>query len=226
MQDGLALWHHYDMQDRLPDKERFPEEQKKDSFCSSRKSGNPSSKSEYFLDEEGVLYKRRTDRKHHLVVPHSLIRDVIRANHDPVYVALPGMKRTFDFISLRYWWPSMRKSVEDYVRKSDPCQRRKEGKEFVAPLGEVEEPTAHFHFTTVDVTGPYLIIPRKNKYLLTFIDHFTKYVEAFPIPDQSAETCARVCATQIVTRHGTGSTLITDQGRSFKFSFFNKPAEY
>ena len=62
--------------------------------------------------------------------------------------------------------------------------------------------------------------PCKNKYLLTFIDHFTKYVEAFPIPDQTAETCARVYATQIIARHGTGSTLITDPGRSFIYSFF------
>ena len=62
----------------------------------------------------------------------------------------------------------------------------------------------------------------KNKYILTFIDHFTKYVEAFPIPDQTAETCARVYATQIVTRHGTGSTLITDQCRSFVSTFFKE----
>ena len=116
----------------------------------------------------------------------------------------------------------MRKSVEGYVRKCDPCQRRKEDREFVAPLGEVEEPTAPFLVTSVDITGPYLISPRKNKYLLSFIDNFTKYVEAFPIPDQSVETCVRVYATQIVTRHGTGSTLITDQGRSFMSSFFKE----
>ena len=62
----------------------------------------------------------------------------------------------------------------------------------------------------------------RNKYLLTLIDHFTEYVEAFPIPDQTAETCARVYATQIITRHGTGSTLITDQGRSLISSFFKE----
>jgi len=73
---------------------------------------------------------------------------------------------------------------------------------------------ASFQFASVDVTGPYLTTQGKNKYLLSFIDHFTKYVEAFPIPDQTTETCARVYATQIVTRHGTGSKL-TDQGRSF-----------
>jgi len=96
----------------------------------------------------------------------------------------------------------------------------KEDREFLAPLGEVKEPSAPFQVTSVDITGPYLTPQRKNKYLLTFIDHFTIYVEAFPIPDQSAETCGRVYATQIVTRHGTGSTLITDQGTSFMPSLF------
>ena len=62
----------------------------------------------------------------------------------------------------------------------------------------------------------------ENRYLLTPIDHFSKYVEDFPIPDVSAETCARVYATQIVARHGSGSTLITDQGRSFTSAFFQE----
>jgi len=64
------------------------------------------------------------------------------------------MKRIFDFISLRYWWHGMRKSVEDYVRKCDPCQRRKEDREFLAPLGEVEEPTAPLQVKSVDITAP------------------------------------------------------------------------
>ena len=67
-----------------------------------------------------------------------------------------------------------------------------------------------------------LVTPRKNKYLLTFIDHFFKWVEAYPIPDITAETCARVYSSQILTRHGTGSTLITDQGRSFMSAFFKE----
>jgi len=74
----------------------------------------------------------------------------------------------------------------------------------------------------MDITGPYCVTPRKNRYLLTFIDHFTKYVEAFPITDVSAETFARIYATQIIARHGSGSTLITDQRRSFTLAFFQE----
>ena len=58
--------------------------------------------------------------------------------------------------------------------------------------------------------------------MLTFIDHVSKYVIVFPILDVSAETCGRVYAAQIVARHGSGSTLITDQGRSFTSAFFQE----
>jgi hypothetical protein len=70
----------------------------------------------------------------------------------------------------------MRKSVADFIKKCDSCQRRKENGEFVASLGDVDEPTAPFQVTSMDLTGPYCLTPRKNKYLLTFIDHFSKWV--------------------------------------------------
>jgi transposase InsO family protein len=69
--------------------------------------------------------------------------------------------------------------------------------------------------------GHRIETPRENRYLLTFIDHFPKYVAAFPIADQSAETCAKIYATQIVARLGSGSKLITDQGTKFMSNFFN-----
>ena len=83
-------------------------------------------------------------------------------------------------------------------------------------------PDAPFLVTSVDISGPYPETPRRNRYLLTFIDHYTRYAEAFPIPDQKAETCAQVYVTQIVTRPGSGSKLISDQGPAFMSRFFNE----
>jgi len=82
----------------------------------------------------------------------------------------------------------MRKTVEDYIRKCDSIQRRKEESEFVAPLGKTEEPSPPFEVTSMDITGPYLVTKRKNMYLLTFIDHFSKWVEAYSIPYITSET--------------------------------------
>jgi transposase InsO family protein len=116
----------------------------------------------------------------------------------------------------------MRKTIQEYVRRCDPCQRRKDEREFVTPLGNVQEPSAPFEVSGMDITGTYLLTPRGNRYLLTFVDHFSRYFQAYPMPDQKAETCARIYASQIITRHSTGSQLITEQGVPFMSSFFQE----
>ena len=112
--------------------------------------------------------------------------------------------------------------IEDYVRNCDLCQRRKTTRNPIAPLRDVEHPSYPFKITLMDIIGPYALTPRQNKYLLTFIDHFTKYIKAYTIPEQTAETCAQVYATRIVTWHSTGLKLIIDQERTFMSSFFQE----
>jgi len=160
------------------DKENVLREQEKDACCTKQAPGTYRSKWEFFLDDDKIFYRRRSNSNHQLVVPETLVHEVIKANHEPMYVAHPGAKRTHDLIALHYWWPGMRKAIENYVGSCNPCQRRKGSREFVAPLGDVEEPTAPFEVTSMDMTGPYLQMPRDNKYLLTFVEHFPKYVEA------------------------------------------------
>ena len=116
----------------------------------------------------------------------------------------------------------MRRFIEGYIKKYESCQRRKENREFIAPLGEVDQPKFPFDITSMDITGPYKTTQRKNSFLLTFNDNFSKYVETLPISDMTAQTVVRVYATQIVTRHDTGSKLVTDQGRNFMYAFFKE----
>jgi len=220
--DALSPHVGTELNDKKLSREVVREEQAKDKFCQNLTTGSYQSKQEFFCDKEGLIYRRRRRDRHQLVVPTSIIQDVIRANHDPSYIAHPGINRTHSVIALNYWWPGMRKSIEDYVRKCDSCQRRKEDRQFTAPLGSPEVLERPFQITSMDITGPYPLTPRRNKYLLTFIDHFSKYAEAFPILDQSAEVCARVYTREIVARHGTGSVLVTDQGSAFMSSFFRE----
>jgi hypothetical protein len=120
----------------------------------------------------------------------------------------------------------MRKSVEEYVRKCDSCQRKKVDRELRVLLGQLEEPEAPFQVTAMDITGPYPLTQLRNKNLLTFIDHFMKWVEAFPIPDQTTKTCDRIYVSQIITRHRTGSKLITDQVLAFISAFLERLVKY
>ena len=133
----------------------FRLEQARDKFCKNLKTGTYTDKCEFFLDDIGLIYRRGTDDKHQLLVPESLIKDVIKQNHDPVYICHPGVKSTCDLIALSFWWPGMRKSIEDDVKTCDACQRIRDGREFKAPLSKVETPTAPFQVTSMDFTLPF-----------------------------------------------------------------------
>jgi hypothetical protein len=62
------------------------------------------------------MHKRRYSDKHHLVIPRTFIHDDIKEKHDPVYTAQPGVKRTYDMISLSYLWPGMGRYIEYYIK--------------------------------------------------------------------------------------------------------------
>ena len=104
-------------------KESVKHEQEKDEFCMRQNPGALSRNRGFSRDDDGVIYRRCPQGKHQVVVPRTMIQIVLSQNHDQKYVAHPGVKRTHDLISLCYWWPGMHKSIAEYVRKCDPCQR-------------------------------------------------------------------------------------------------------
>ena len=54
-----------------------------------------------------------------------------------------------------------------------------------------------------------------NCYVIVFLDYLTKWVEAFPVSDQKAETIARLLVENIVCRHGVPEELLSDRGPNF-----------
>jgi hypothetical protein len=140
------------------DKQSIRPEQQIDALYSILEAGAYDSTQKFFLDEHNVLYRHHPDSKHQIILPRTMVK-VIRQHHDPVYASHPGVKRTLVLVSLNYWRRPMRKDIAEYVRMCDSCQRRKEDLEFTAPLGEVDEPSAPFQVTSLDMTGLYPLTP-------------------------------------------------------------------
>ena len=66
----------------------------------------------------------------------------------------------------------------------------------------------------MDLIGPLTTTKRGNKYILTFIDYFSKWPEAIPL--QSKEACEVLRAlAEIFARNGSPSRIITDNGGEF-----------
>ena len=71
-----------------------------------------------------------------------------------------------------------------------------------------------FHRVGVDVLQLPLT-EAGNRYVVVFLDYLTKWVEAYPIPNQSAETIAHVLVNEIFCRHGAPEHLLSDRGTNF-----------
>ena len=67
----------------------------------------------------------------------------------------------------------------------------------------------------IDLTGKHPRSRRGNYYILTYIDYFTKWAEAYPIPNKEASTVCRLLVEEIFPRYGVPLQVISDQGREF-----------
>ena len=61
-----------------------------------------------------------------------------------------------------------------------------------------------------------------NEYILVIRDYFTKWMEAYAIPDQQAETVATKVVQEFVCRFGVPLELHSDQGRNFESTVFRE----
>lgn len=73
---------------------------------------------------------------------------------------------------------------------------------------------APFERVGVDLTGPW---PKSNGqvYVLTFIDHFTKWADAIAIPNKEAETVAKALVSRILVHVGVPLQILSDQGKEW-----------
>ena len=74
----------------------------------------------------------------------------------------------------------------------------------------------------LDIMGPLPRCKRGNRYLLVLSDYFTKWVEAYAMPNQEAITVARKFVEEFVCRFGVPLSVHTDQGRKFESVLFQE----
>ena len=81
-----------------------------------------------------------------------------------------------------------------------------------APLQPLKT-RAPFERLHIDLTGPHPRSRRGNTYILTCSNAFSKWTEAFAIPNKEAPTIARILTEQVFCRFGALISLLSDRGR-------------
>ncbi|KMQ82837.1 integrase core domain protein [Lasius niger] len=80
---------------------------------------------------------------------------------------------------------------------------------------------APFERIALDVLGPLPRTTGGNKYILVVMDYFSKWPEAYAIPDQEATTVSEELVQNWVSRFGVPLLMHSDQGRNFTSAVFH-----
>lgn len=90
-----------------------------------------------------------------------------------------------------------------------------------APL-QTSRVSRPYERVALDILGPLPETVGRNKYILVIGDYFSKWTEAFPLPNQEAHTIAKALVEEWVCRFGTPRSIHSDQGRSFESTLYKE----
>lgn len=113
----------------------------------------------------------------------------------------------------------MAADVTKWTRACDPCQRAKVSKHTKSEYKSFKPPPAKFSEVHIDLVGP-LYPCQGYRYILTAVDRFTRWAEAFPVPDMEAATCAATFLQGWIQRYGVPARLTSDRGAQFTGSLW------
>ncbi|XP_061665624.1 protein BCCIP homolog isoform X2 [Syngnathoides biaculeatus] len=141
------------------------------------------------------------------------VLDIIRRYHGEAFGVHSGINATLAKISHLYTWNGMKEDIKDFVMSCDWCQRfpkvKTEAPEFV-PI-RVKDP---LELVGMDFIGPLPMTTNGNKYVCTFTDYYTKFVDLFPLKEKAANVVSDAIKS-FVCRWGAPECLLSDQGKEF-----------
>ena len=176
---------------------------------------------------DGVLYRRweEDDGKTftwQLVVPESLKTEILRELHDSKTAGHLGVTKTLGRVKQRFYWYKCSQEVKDWCKKCDLCAARKKPQKTPRAAMKKYNVGAPLERVALDILGPLPESEKSNKYILVVADYYTKWTEAYAIPNQEAETVAKIVVDEFVSRFGVPRQLHSDQGRNFVSKVFTE----
>ena len=171
----------------------------------------------HFSVKKGLLYRVAKLGEFvvdQLLVPKRYVPKVLYLAHSHLLGAHLGVEKTYDRILGRFYWPGVKRAVQDYCKSCRECQKTAPKVHYQNPLIPLPLIDVPFQRVAMDIVGPLPKSSRGHRYILVIMDYATRYPEAVPLRTANAKAVARELFL-LCSRVGIVKELLTDQGSCF-----------
>lgn len=164
---------------------------------------------------DGLVYRKCLDNPR-FVAPESMTHGLIKSHHDDL--AHCGAEKTVQSLGTTYWFPSMRKKVNQYIDNCvtclfiNPSSHSREGE-----LQIIKTPETPFKIVHIDHFGPLIESVDGYKHILILVDSFSRYTWLFPtktiFPTNTKEVIRHL--TYLFNIFSNPAEIVSDRGTFF-----------
>ena len=137
--------------------------------------------------------------------------DIIKEVHKQGHL---GEHKTWKAFNRKYSTPFGKQKCREVVRTCPECQLGKDYKTKHVPKGHIHSP-GPWETVSIDIVGPLPVDGRSNRYIVTIMDVYSRYLIAIPVKNHKAATVSRCLYESVVAYFGAPRSILSDRGTEF-----------
>ena len=145
-------------------------------------------KKEQLFIEDNILYRQVSDSQIQVILPPCLHGRVLQILHNSPTDGHLGIERTLARFEESFYWPNSRQIVAEHIRKCMECEKFKPPKLNTQAKLQPIITQRPLELLELDFVGPLTVTQKGNRYILSVIDHFSKYAVTFATARQDSKT--------------------------------------
>jgi site-specific DNA-cytosine methylase len=175
----------------------------------------------YYRFTDGKVYRLMSDGATKQVPSPSERAKLIKQTHERC--GHFGTRRTSALMLTSFWWHGLQADVAHMVSACKECSRVKASFNAAEPPSLQPLPIRGLGYRWgVDLAGPFPETPRGNKYIMICVEHFSKQIEAIPLPDKTPESTSYAFLHHVLARYGACAEVVHDNGAEWTGGAFQQ----
>ena len=122
---------------------------------------------------------------HQQLLPASLVPQILKSIHSSPTGGHLGIFKTVEKVRERLYWPGFQEDNKLFINCCEQCQKRANPPKTHQHSLVEWTPSYPFHHIGINFMAPSPL-SNGNQHILSTSDHFSKWYEAIPLPDQTA----------------------------------------